>query len=232
MTCDLCWSQDSSVQDAGAFRLVRDPGHWGSSDPRILVLGISKGNTQSRVFGRELFDTVAFKGLRDRVLTLFQGVGLLQGESLVALEKRFTADEPDFAFASVVRCSLTGWNPTKRAHTAESPKVLPAFRNGSEGHRFVRACVDKHLGRLPERTRLVLLLGNTDAYVSAMAANIAVARGEANFINPVAYRSQGVTFVHLAHPSRGNGHFGAFLRGEGKAGGKRDYAVQALGLQQ
>jgi hypothetical protein len=47
-------------------------------------------------------------------------------------------------------------------------------------------------------------------------------------INPVAYVSRDVLFVHVAHPSKGNGHFGAFIRGEGTAGAKRDWARHAL----
>lgn len=229
VSCTRCWEDDSSVQEAGSFRLIRDPGHWGSGNPRVLVLGMSKGNIQSNAFGREPFEAVAFKGIRDRILLLFKSVGLLRVEDLAAFERRFTAYEEEFAFASVIRCSLTGWNPKKRAFTAESPAVLPAFRPASEGHKFVTNCVQQHIAQLPSKTRLVVLLGNTDGYIKAMSAAVAAARGEADFINPVAYRSSGVKFVHLAHPSRGNGHFDAFLRGEGKPGQKRDYAKQAIG---
>lgn len=230
MSCTRCWNDDNSVQEAGSFRLVRDPGHWGAHNPQILVLGMSKGNTQSNAFGREPFEAVAFKGIRDRILQLFKSVGLLRTEELPAFERRFTAGEDDFGFASVVRCSLTGWNPRKRAFTAESPRVLPAFRPASEGYKFVANCVQQHLAQLPSRTKLVVLFGNTDGYIKAMSAAVAAARGEGESINPVAYRSAGVNFVHLAHPSRGNGHFDAFLRGEGKPGQKRDYAMQAIKL--
>jgi len=228
VSCTRCWNDDNSVQEAGSFRLVRDPGHWGSGNPRVLVLGMSKGNTQSNAFGREPFEAVAFKGIRDRILLLFKSVGLLPAEGLPAFERRFTAHEEEFAFASVVRCSLTAWNPKRRAFTAESPRVLPAFRAGSDGHKFVANCVQQHIAQLPSRTRLVVLLGNTDGYIKAMSAAVAAARGEAEPINSVAYRSHGVGFVHLTHPSRGNGHFDTFLRGEGKPGLKRDHAIKAI----
>lgn len=207
---------------------MRDPGHWGASDPHTLVLGISKGNTQSRAFGSEPFDGVAFKGIRHRILEAFHAVGLLLGETTATFERRFSAAERDYAFASVVRCSITGMDPNKGVHTADSPNVLPAFQRGNVGSKFVENCVDQHLVSLPARTKLVLLLGNTDAYITALADVITRRRGAVAPINAVAYISDGVRFVHVAHPSKGNGHFGAFIRGEGKAGMKRNLAREAL----
>lgn len=228
-SCRRCWTEASGdIQERGSFRLVRDAGHWGSSNPHTLVLGISKGNTQSQALRNGPFESVAFKGIRHRILEAFQSVGLLADERPSDFEKRFHGSEKDFAFASVVRCSLTGMDRKKRCHTADSPNVIPAFKSGSDGSQFVENCVDEHLVKLPPRTRLVLLLGNTDSYVSALADVLARKRGATTRINPVAYDSADVRFVHLTHPSKGNGHFGAFLRGEGKAGQKRDWASDAL----
>ena len=155
-------------------------------------------------------------------------VGLLPDDTEECFERRFGASERDYAFASVVRCSLTGFHPKKHVHTADSPNVLPAFRRGSPGSLFVENCVQQHLVELPSRTKLVLLLGNTDAYVAALMDVIGRCRGAAIPINPVAFDSGGVRFIHLAHPSPGNGHFGSFVRGEGKPGMKRDWAREAL----
>lgn len=229
LSCRRCWGENSSsIQERGPFRLVRDAGHWGSSNPHTLVLGISKGNTQSQALRDGPFESVAFKGIRHRILQGFQSVGLLPNEAPADFERRFGAGESDFAFASVVRCSLTGMDRKKGCHTADSPNVIPAFKLNSDGSGFVENCVDEHLVRLPPRTRLVLLLGNTGSYISALADLIARKRGPTSFINPVAYDSRQVRFIHLAHPSKGNGHFGAFVRGEGTAGQKRDWARDAL----
>lgn len=229
MGCMRCWSEGAdTLQESGPFRLVRDPGHWGASNPRTLVLGMSKGNTQSSAFASGPFEAVAFKGIRPRMLTIFQAVGMLPDETEADFERRFCASETEFAFASVVRCSITGMDRKKGVHTADSPNVLPAFRRGSAGAQFVENCVDEHLAHLPPRTDLVLLLGNTDGYVSALSDMIGRTRGAISRINEVSYSSSGVLFVHLAHPSKGNGHFGAFVRGEGSPGRKRDLAAQAL----
>jgi hypothetical protein len=228
MTCRRCWPSDGDTQQKGDFRLIYDPGHWGASDPATLVLGISKGNTQSRAYTTGPFEQVAFKGIRHRILQIFQSVGVLLDEGPSQFERRFTSAETDFAFASVVRCSLTGMDRKKGIHTADSPNVLPAFRANSEGYLFVANCVDQHLVNLSPRTKLVLLLGNTGAYISALQEVIAAKRGRVTPINEVGYRAADVKFVHLAHPSKGNGHFGAFVRGEGTSGQKRDLARAAL----
>lgn len=227
--CARCWPNDATMkQERGPFRLVRDPGHWGASNPHTLVLGISKGNTQSEAFRTAAFDSVAFKGIRHRILQLFKSIGLLPSETARDFERRFSATEQDYAFASVVRCSITGLDRRKQTHTADSPNVVPAFRCGSAGLDFVQNCIDKHLVDLPNRTRLVLLFGNSDAYVDALRKIISRRRGELTPINPMAYLSKGVRFIHLAHPSKGNGHFGHFVNGEGKPGEKRKWAQQAL----
>jgi hypothetical protein len=127
MTCDRCWNGATDVQESGRFRLVRDPGHAGASNPSILVLGISKGNTQSDAHAKgSPVEDVAFKGMRPRLFQVLQAVGLLTGESYADFDPyRFTETEKEYAFASVVRCSLTGWSRKKDKHTAESQFVIP-----------------------------------------------------------------------------------------------------------
>jgi hypothetical protein len=229
MNCDRCWKNvATNVQEAGPFRLVRDPGHWGSSNPSTLVLGISKGNTQSTAFASAHFDTAAFMDIRHRLLEVLQTVGLLQNETVDAFERRFCKDELEFAFASVVRCSLTGIDRKKRVHTADSPNVVPAFKSGSAGYRFASACVDQHIARLPHSTQRVVLLGNSDAYIKHLRVLIGRLRGSLQRINDVAYHAGNVLFVHVSHPSKGNGHFGAFIRGEGTSGKKMRMARKAF----
>jgi hypothetical protein len=229
MTCDRCWKNVAvNAQEAGPFRLVRDPGRWGSSTPSTLVLGVSKGNTQSNAFATGNFDAAAFMGIRHRLLQVLQTVGLLQDETAADFEQRFCKDELEYAFASVVRCSLTGMDRKKPMHTADSPNVIPAFKVSSPGYRFTSACVDQHIGRLPDTTQRVVLLGNTDAYIEHLSVVVGRLRGSLQKINDVAYRAGNVLFVHISHPSKGNGHFGAFIRGEGTPGEKMRMAREAI----
>lgn len=229
VSCNRCWQGvPKAEQEAGPFRLVRDAGHWGSSSPAVLVLGVSKGNTQSRAFASGSFEAVAFKGIRPRLLEVLQTVGLLRSETLARFELRFCAQETEYAFASVVRCSLTGMDKKKGIHTADSPNVMPAFVPGSAGYRFVSACIDQHIGQMAKTTRTVVLLGNTGSYITNLRTLLGRTFGRIVPINDVAYRFKDILFVHVAHPSKGNGHFGAFNRGEGTAGAKMRLARQAL----
>jgi hypothetical protein len=57
-------------------------------------------------------------------------------------------------------------------------------------------------------------------------------RGRYKTINDIAFKSGGVLFVHLCHPSKGNGNFGAYIRGEGTPGEKRRMAQAALAFAQ
>ena len=251
MVCRRCWTDAELRQGVklvtypisrrwkapvvGDFKLVHDPGHWGATDPRTLVLGISKGNTQSNAYQNEPFDAVAFKGFRDRLLDVLQSVGLLTDETDTQFESRFTATEREFAFASVVRCSLTV--KKKGFYTASSRSLLPAFRPQSGRQRqddFVSNCVEQHLNlaNLPPRTNLVLLLSNQKGYIDALKNVVATKRGPVTDINKVAYWSVGVKFVHLIHPSPVNrNHFDDFIRGEEtQQGAKRDLAKAALAV--
>tara|TARA_A100001518_G_C1227078_1_gene78799 strand:- start:2848 stop:3573 length:726 start_codon:yes stop_codon:yes gene_type:complete len=226
--CTRCWDGDGRVLEANGFRLVRDAGYWGRGDPDTLVLGISKGNTQANAVGRDHFESIAFKGIRDRLLSVLQSVGLANSMSASDFESEFTPSARNFGFASVVRCSLTGWSEGSGKYSAESNCVTPAFRPRSNGHMFVKNCIDTHLVDLPLRTKQVVLLGNSPAYVKAMKGAIATARGAADELNEVAYLSNGIVFTHVTHPSRLNGHFGKYIRGEGNTGRKRDLARAAL----
>ena len=187
-------------------------------------------STQSNAFAKDQFDGVGFKGIRDRLLQVLQTVGLLEGESLSRFDRRFRGDEQEFAFASVVRCSLTGMDREKHVHTADSGAVVPALKAGSAGYEFASACVDQHLRNLPHATRRVILLSNADAYIKHLSTLIGLARGglQPKKVIDVAYSAGGVLFVHVSHPSKGNGHFGAFNRGEGTPGKKMRLAREAL----
>jgi hypothetical protein len=227
ISCSRCWNSKKLVQEIGDFKLVRDPGHWGAIEPRTLVLGISKGNTQSNAYISEPFDTVAFKGIRDRLLAVLNSVGLLVGEKLNEFEQRFSSTESDYAFASVVRCSLTAFDKKKQKYTAESPKVIPALKINSDGYTFVSNCIEQHLVDLSSRTKVVILLGNSDTYVSDLRNVIVSKRGSYKPINEIAYYSNGVKFVHVGHPSRVNGYFNKFIQGESISGEKRNWAINA-----
>src|SRR5690348_13165688 len=47
IACRRCFAGTDEVLTLGKWRVVNDPGAWGSATPTVLVLGFSKGFTQA-----------------------------------------------------------------------------------------------------------------------------------------------------------------------------------------
>jgi hypothetical protein len=116
---------------AGPWKIRNNPGHWGSSNPSILVLGFSKGSTQADVHATGAFEDVPFAKARHRLTTVLQTVGILgNGENV---EEKLRADEPDMAFASLVRCSPARWDKRSNGYTTSGAIVTKALRSRRHG---------------------------------------------------------------------------------------------------
>lgn len=156
-------------------------------------------------------------------------------DSNADIDAAMSRREQRYGWGSLVRCSLSGWNAKKQVYGAGTPEVLPAFEHPEAG-RFVDGCMRRFLGELPVATRIVVLLGNADAYVESFAERLRRLHPQTyRRLNPVAH-STGVgdtgqtLWVHAAHPSPGNGHFTAFIDGaaDSKQGAKREWARAAV----
>ncbi len=237
--CRRCWGSFGTgpeyVSRDSKFKLVNDPAAWGSREPRALVLGMTKGNTQSNAMsaciGEGDFDKVAYAKFRDRLTAVLQIVGLAKDANSV--DSLIVSKETEFGWGSVIRCSLTGWDAKSNQYSGESGKVLPAFDH-FEMRAVVRNCFSQFLSALPERTKLVVLLGNSDGYLRKMKRIVgdfysADFCGEPEY-EGVSYRAGGKRWVHVAHPSRGNGYFNNFMQDDerSKQGKKRRIAQTAV----
>lgn len=222
--CRICFPNGQSVVTNGLWTARNDPGHWGGCSPRILVLGFSKGKTQADSYANGAFDDVAFHRMRDRLALVLQTLGLLN--SYEDINSKFRPDEKEFAFASLVRCSLVRQGSTSGA------LVVRAFEE-AQALGFVRTCSTRFLGTLPERLRLVLMLGTNDRYIQHASELIRSLHPGVTQFNPVAYGDSKVLWVHVAHPSRANGHLKEWLSGDpakSRPAGKRELAKQAISL--
>lgn len=230
MNCRLCWRDHDgkSVRflDDGRFRLVNDPGAWGSSSPIVLVLGQTKGNTQcsemQKVLSKGAFDQVAFKRFRPNLLRVLKAVSVLDRTSSV--DPLLTAAEPNFGWGSVIRCSMTGLTERTGEYSGDSGKVLPAYK-ADEAQEVIRTCMRTWLKTLPERTRLIVLLGNSDLYIRRMREKLRQVHPD-TIPHPqapaVAHLAEGRTWVHVGHPSGANGYLSNFLHDdEGSGQGKK-----------
>jgi hypothetical protein len=235
--CRRCWhsreGKKEFLSDDKRFKLVNDPAAWGSQNPLILVLGMTKGNTQSdAMMAQNDFDGIAYKNFRDRLTVVLNLVGLAKHVKTVS--ELIIAQEKNFAWGSVVRCSLTGFDKKHSRYSGESSKVLPAFSN-PQMRDVVFNCFSAFLSKLPSRLKLVVLLGNSESYLRKMTSLVSQFYSDDFHSDPgdklIAYKAGGKLWVHVGHPSRGNGYYNNFLEdpptiGQGK---KREIARRAIG---
>lgn len=176
------------------WRLINDPGLWGSFDPVVLVLGQSKGNTQIKSYAKGDFDAVAFAGIRNRLAMILEKIGVNLRASEV--DQHFAAQERDIAFASLLRCSLSD----SVGNTSGSP-VMHAMGDPAANEWIVN-CMETWLARPNPRLRLVVMLGLTPKYVSRVMdglRNLYVSTFKK--LDKVAAEAGGVTWVFAQHPS-------------------------------
>lgn len=227
LECRLCFLDDREVHESASWRVRNDPGAWGSDNPLILVLGFSKGATQADIYQTGKFEDVPFADCRDRLSELLRAVGLL--ETGQKIDERFGPNEKTFAFGSLVRCSLARLNKAEKFVT--SGEIMPKAFSEIVPRRFISNCTRQFLGHLPDRLRLIVLLGTTDAYVRGCAETIReLYPHDSRMINDVAYQAGSRTWVHISHPSPLNGHHRTWVEGgpETTAGSKRLMAVNAI----
>lgn len=231
LSCRECWSGFSGshkLLDGGKSQIQNDPGYWGAADPAVLVLGITKGFTQSNMMSSDIakFDNVAFARFRPRLLQSLQAIGLMDG--VQNIDPKLTAVERTYGFASMVRCSLTAF--VGGAAVSSSGAVIGAMKY-PEARQAFETCVKTYLPKLTKRTRLVVLLGNNDDYVGF--TNSTFARLFSDYAaypqgNGQVFRASGRFFVHTAHPSGSNGYFGNFIAADPNDGqGRKCRIVRA-----
>jgi hypothetical protein len=238
MECRLCWGNSNDKQafcDGKRSKIVNDPGYWGAADPQVLVLGMSKGNTQSEAMSESWrkgdYDDVPYKGFRPRLLKVLQAVGLMPG--VETLDSRIQETEPSYGWASIMRCSLTGLKPDG-SYGASSAQVIAAMKR-PEVNVWLSRCIAAHLGQLSPRTRLVVLLGNDDKYMRVISKTMKHVFGHAYrehpSLSPVVFRAGSRIFVHVGHPSPLNGTLGEFLEGDRFSGQGKKREMARLGVK-
>ncbi len=67
LNCRRCFKGDEDPFEFDNWRLHDNPGYAGSSSPRILVLGFSKGKKQNEIARQGDYDKVPFAGMRPRL---------------------------------------------------------------------------------------------------------------------------------------------------------------------
>lgn len=231
INCSKCFNTecewDKNNIEAEGYMLENNPCAWGSSNPQILILGFSKGYNQTRNILESNLNDIPFRKMRNRLDSALKRVGVLK--EFESVNQKINESETEFAFGSLIRCSISKFNPKKNKYEKTGNNILSStFKNKFAGQ-IAHNCIEKYLTDLPEKTKLIILLGNDDKYMEYLEELLTKFYPDINRINQVAYKVKDKTFVHIAHPSGQNGHFGSWLNGiQGAQANKRDLAIQAI----
>jgi len=223
--CRLCFTGDEPILILNDWRLHNNPGYYGSSTPKFLVLGFSKGATQDKVAEQGDFDRIAFAGFRSRLQTVLETLDIMPENR--GVDELLTAHEKDFGFASLIRCSLC---KIKGDSCITSGNIINSSFKDNLSYPIINRCAMTYLARLPESIHLVILLGTNDSYIDQTRQLFQKIYLDFRSINPVAFRAGGSVWIYAAHPSPANGHLSNWVNADesNSSGYKRLLALQAI----
>lgn len=195
------------------WTLRPNPGYWGDPEPKVLVLGFSKGDDQQNMIdlylkGQTRFEDIPFnsaKGtMRKDLAELLATLGLVPpGEPI---DRLFENAAHGFGFASLIRCSVEMQRQKKRP-TRSGDNILS--RTLAEKPRFVDECVGKYVARMPDSVRLVILLAADIKYVRACRKLLEEVPLSPPDETSYSYSRGRKMFIHIPHPSGQAGGFRA-----------------------
>lgn len=223
--CRACHAPGQNVRVEGEWHLRANPGYWGSSSPRVLVLGFSKGANQTAAVASGAFEAVAFARMRPRLQQVLDTLGIdLEGQTI---DEALSTEGRVLGAASLIRCGLS---LMKNGKLETSGTIMPKAASNPFTRQVMATCIARHLDPIPGSARTVILLGTTDVYVKGVKALMRSQFPDYTDINDVAFTAQGRVWVFAAHPSPANGEFGNWLTGDpsSASGRKRLLALQAL----
>lgn len=240
--CRRCFDDENNVLSLDAWKIRNDPGAWGSSTPSILVLGFSKGATQRDIYCSGDFDDVAFGGheTRKNLSNILRKVNLLRQDETV--DQKINAEETGFAFGSLIRCSVARYDEKRskdkrtEVFATSGSLITKSFK---EIPQIINNCTHEFLISLPQSLKLIIMLGVTDSYIRSCRNLMHQFHPDGfRMINEVAYANDKYVWVHVTHPSKGNGTIGAWLNAESDdlkessrnraSGNKKDLAIAAI----
>ncbi|MGD1018835.1 MAG: hypothetical protein ABSA12_05895 [Verrucomicrobiia bacterium] len=185
------------------IRLINNPASWGSNNPTYSLLGFSKGNTQNKVMadvkaGRATFESVPFKGMRKRLGWLLHALGLVGSDEQI--DRLFQTSERRFQSASLIRCSISVRN--QKGEYLYKLKDILAADGPSNGkvREIIRRCSRRHLSGA-KAGQSFILLGLDKEQIQWCKAAFAEIYGPLKSLNETAYRTDHLSWVHVAHPS-------------------------------
>lgn len=206
VACVNCYNgQECKFDETRSFgdgwRITNNPLAWGNHEPEILILGFSKGPTQSGALARSLHSSIAYKGGRTNVAKIFHYVGLIERPDLTIVDRLISDPAGRFHFGSLIRCTVErlekdgSWKGTGGG-------MLDKFLKTEFGRKVAFNCANRFLADLPSRVRLVVMMGmgSKGNYIRTCRTLFeAVRRGAWATVNEVAYADSQIVVVHTEH---------------------------------
>jgi hypothetical protein len=179
---------------------------WGNPEPEVLVLGFSKGPTQSHQLLDARYESIPYRGGRLNIGKILAHVGLIEAGDEAHLKRQVDIAIEDtvgrFAWGSLVRCTVERYEAKSGTWKGSGGGMLDRFIATDFGRDVVSSCVHQHLGALPSTTRLIVMfgLGTKLNYVDACSKVLrAELDGEFERTSEVSYRCGNVAVVHVEH---------------------------------
>jgi hypothetical protein len=230
--CKVCFDNKENVTKPHCdWKMINDPGAWGGGEnPEYLVLGFSKGATQANYYANGSFEKVAFKGMRPRLTQALRAIGVLSTSETV--DDKIENPNSNIAFGSLIRCSVSRLDKKAtekkgiEVYSCTGPLIKKSFK---EIPNILTQCTENFISDLPRSIKIVFLLGNDSGYVKS-CQNLLKNKFSVDYvvINAMTVRADNRVWIHIAHPSGLNGHFGKWLVGDEGSGIKRKEAIEGV----
>ena len=165
------------------------------------------------------YDQIAFAQMRGPLTKILTALELLENNDHV--DRRICAGEKDFHFGSLFRCSVSMWDKKKQYYAKSGNAILEKFIANSETREVAYNCTDRFLSALPSRTKLVLLLGNTEEYIEGCKSLFKRLCPEIRTLNQVAYSNGRIAWVHAIHAKALGDYIPQWVTGANTAIGRK-----------
>ena len=211
INCTKCFHNipvqfDVSKRSEEGWRITANPLAWGNPDCEIVILGFSKGPTQSGALDNTPHDEIAYKGSRHNVGKILSHIGVLpletQNDPGRAISQIIANKTGRFHFGSLIRCAVERYDEKNSTWKGSGGGMLDKFVAKSFGQEVARNCTERFLSNLPAKTKLVVMfgLGTKLNYVQESFRLYQLARGgKWSWLNEVAYTDGKITVVHVEH---------------------------------
>ena len=207
VACALChegatYDFDRTRTQTDEWRITNNPLAWGNSEPEVLVLGFSKGPTQAGALASQPHDSIAYKGGRTNLAKILHHIGLLAAPDPRLVDQVIADRDGRFHFASLVRCTVERFDGHLGEWRGTGGGMLDRFLATDFGIGVASTCSTRFITNLPNRTKLVVMLGmgSRGNYVRACRGLFQAARpGAWRYVNDVAYTDGKITVVHTEH---------------------------------